>query len=97
MSVYAVEYIYSPETVEARDDFRPVHRAWLSELIEAGTVLASGPYPDGSGALLLFLAGDDAALAALLAQDPFAIEHCITATNIHPWNPGMGLLKEYAL
>jgi uncharacterized protein YciI len=88
--IFAVHYTYSDATVAARDTFRPEHRAWLNGLIEAGSLLTSGPYPDGSGALLLFQVADEAALEELLPQDPFAREDLIDAVRAVEWLPVMG-------
>ncbi|AJT40536.1 YciI family protein [Psychromicrobium lacuslunae] len=95
MSVYAVEYTYVAETAAARDQHRPEHRNWLSSQVEAGKILVSGPYPDGSGALIIFRAETIEELEDLLTQDPFAIQGCITGHQIKAWNPIIGLLKEY--
>ncbi|MFD0364301.1 YciI family protein [Nocardia sp. GCM10030253] len=90
MPIFAVHYTYSEATVPGRDTYRPEHRGWLSGLVEAGTLLSSGPYPDGSGALLLFQADDETALKGLLAQDPFARENLIDAIRAVEWVPVMG-------
>jgi len=88
--IFAVHYTYSDATVEARDTFRPEHRAWLNGLIDAGSLLTSGPYPDGSGALLLFQVADEAAIKELLPQDPFARENLIDHVRAVEWLPVMG-------
>ena len=90
MPIFAVHYTYSDATVEARDTVRPEHRAWLNGLIDAGSLLTSGPYPDGSGALLLFQVADEAAIKELLPQDPFARENLIDDVRAVEWLPVMG-------
>ncbi|HLS78783.1 MAG TPA: YciI family protein [Nocardia sp.] len=90
MPIFAVQYRYSEATVAARDTHRPRHRGWLSELVEAGTVLSTGPYTDGSGALLLFRAEDETSLRELLARDPFAQEKLIDAVRVDEWKPVLG-------
>ncbi|WP_433631194.1 YciI family protein [Nocardia sp. CA-120079] len=90
MPIFAVHYTYSDATVEARDTVRPEHRAWLNGLIDAGSLLTSGPYPDGSGALLLFRVADEAAIKELLPQDPFARENLIEDVRAVEWLPVMG-------
>ncbi|MEV0292789.1 YciI family protein [Nocardia sp. NPDC050710] len=90
MPIFAVHYTYSDATVAGRDTHRPDHRAWLLDLVDAGTLLSSGPYPDGSGALLLFRAEDETALKDLLTQDPFAREGLIDAVRTVEWLPVMG-------
>lgn len=87
MSAFAVEYVYAPEAAELRDQHRPDHRSWLASQVDAGVVLASGPYADGSGALIIFSAADEEELKSVLAQDPFARQGCIAGSRISAWNP----------
>ncbi|MDO3649090.1 YciI family protein [Nocardia mangyaensis] len=54
------------------------------------TVLSSGPYPDGTGALLLFRAENATALTDLLGHDPFAEKNLIEAVRVVEWLPVMG-------
>ena len=58
MAIFAVHYTYRPEKAELRDQHRRLHREWLGEEHSAGNVLLAGPYPDGSGALILVRADD---------------------------------------
>ena len=90
MTTFAVEYVYSDDeaTITA---VRPSHREFLLAHLEAGTLLASGPYTEGApGALLLFRVADDAALAEILAADPFAEAGVIATTAVRAWNPIFG-------
>ncbi|WP_405138963.1 YciI family protein [Nocardia sp. NBC_01388] len=90
MPIFAVHYTYSDATVPGRDEVRPVHRAYLGGLSEQGIILARGPYPDGSGALLIFQADDAGAVSKLLADDPFALANLIDDTRIVEWLPTDG-------
>ncbi|KIA65218.1 YciI family protein [Nocardia vulneris] len=90
MPIFAVHYTYSAATVPGRDTHRPEHRGWLADQLAAGALLSSGPYPDGSGALLLFQAADADALHALLAVDPFAREQLIDDVRVVEWLPVLG-------
>ncbi|WP_107658215.1 YciI family protein [Nocardia suismassiliense] len=90
MPIFAVHYTYSAATVPDRDTHRPAHRAWLAGQLDAGNLLTSGPYPDGSGALILFRAEDAGALNALLAEDPFAREKLIDDVRVVEWLPVLG-------
>ncbi|UYP20592.1 YciI family protein [Rhodococcus sp. Z13] len=93
MALFAVEYTYSESTVTGRDEHRPEHRAWLSGLVDQGTVRATGPWTDGSGALILVEADDEAAAHEVMAQDPFAKRGLIDAVRITGWNPVMGVFN----
>lgn len=90
MPIFAVHYTYSDATLTDRDVHRGDHRGWLFGLVDEGTLLSSGPYPDGSGALLIFRAEDEAALKDLLTQDPFARAGLVDAVRAVEWLPVMG-------
>lgn len=89
MPVFAVNYLYSA-TAEQLDEIRPIHRAWLSGLLESGQLLASGPMIDNPEALLIFRAESAAELSALLDNDPFDIAGFIGSRSIQQWNPVFG-------
>lgn len=90
MSIFAVEYVYDADSTATRDEHRPAHRRWLAELAEQGRLLASGPFKDGAGALLIFTADDDVDLSSLLMQDPFAAVGAISGMKTTEWQPGIG-------
>ncbi|HKU11752.1 MAG TPA: YciI family protein [Sinomonas sp.] len=92
MTVFAVEYRYDASTSSRRDEVRPDHRGWLAGIADKGQLLASGPYEDGTGALLLVKADDAEALRSLLAQDPFAVEGLLAESSATAWNPVTGPL-----
>lgn len=99
MSVFAVEYVYAAGSDAIRDEHRPGHRDFLLALTsEAGEIVlvASGPYLEGSGALLLFAAPSKEALAQGLKNDPFAIVDSIAALRITEWSPVLGELSHHA-
>ena len=91
MPVFAVTYVYGPDT-ETRMEHRPAHRRWQSEMNEAGTILASGPldsHPQPGG-LLLMQAGDRDEIERLLTGDPYASLGVIEETAIREWTPVFG-------
>lgn len=93
MGLFAVEYTYSESTASARDDHRPEHRAWLASLVEQKVVRATGPWADGSGALIVVDVADEAAAQDLMSQDPFARRDLVDAVRITGWNPVMGVFN----
>jgi uncharacterized protein YciI len=95
MSIFAVEYVYNPDQDALRAEHRPAHRQWLEGLVAEGAVLASGPFTDGSGALLLFSAVDEAALNKLVSEDPFARAGAISAVQTTGWNPIIGAFRDH--
>ncbi|MDQ0094819.1 YciI family protein [Paeniglutamicibacter psychrophenolicus] len=99
MSVFAVEYVYAVGSEATRDEHRPKHREFLAGLGANGdgpSMIASGPYVDGSGALLLISSPTQAALAETLANDPFAIHGAIAVLRITEWSPVTGELAHHA-
>ncbi|MFC9963529.1 MULTISPECIES: YciI family protein [Nocardia] len=94
MPIFAVHYTYTEATAAERTTNRPEHRGWLNALVDAGTVLTSGPYADGSGALLLFRAEDKSSLEQLLTEDPFAKLGLIEDVRVVEWLPVMGAFSE---
>ena len=93
MAVFAVTYLYSAEP----DDLnlvRPSHRAWLTERLAEGSLLASGPMVDNPTALLIWRADSVQELAHLLDQDPFDIAGYIGERTITEWNPVFGPWSE---
>jgi uncharacterized protein YciI len=90
MALFAVLYTYAEAQAAGRDEHRPAHRAWLNDLVDKGTVLTSGPYPDGSGALILVRAEDLSAAQTLFAEDPFARNNLLHEARIVEWKPTMG-------
>jgi uncharacterized protein len=99
MSLFAVEYVYAAGSEAARDEHRADHRAFLAGLDpQRGGVslVASGPYSDGSGALLLFNAGSEEELSATLKRDPFNSNGLVAGLRVTGWQPVTGELSHYA-
>lgn len=87
MTTFAVEYRYD-DRATTRDQVRPAHRAFLAALLADGTLLASGPFTDGpAGALLLVVAPDAPAAAALLDADPFWTAGLVADRTVRGWEP----------
>ncbi|MFC9772988.1 MULTISPECIES: YciI family protein [unclassified Pseudarthrobacter] len=96
MTVFAVEYVYAADSTEARNEARPAHREWTGGLAGDGVILASGPYGDGAGALLIFKADNEASLNSVLKQDPFAAAGVIAGIRVTEWSPVTGMLAGLA-
>ncbi|MGV8968466.1 MAG: YciI family protein [Cellulomonas sp.] len=92
MTTFAVQYTYDDRDAR-RDEVRPAHRAFLEGLLEAGSLLASGPFADDGGApgaLLIVAADSDQGAADLLDDDPFARDGLLAARVIRAWIPVYG-------
>lgn len=90
-SIFALTYVYTDDSARI-DEVRPAHRAFLRELHESGTLLASGPFADGGpAAALILLRGESADdLLTALEADPFFEAGLIAERSIRPWNVTVG-------
>ena len=79
-----IEYLQEPEKVNS---LRPVHRQYLAQLKERGRLAATGPFTDGSGALIIYEADTRDEAEQLLKGDPFSINGIFVSYVLRPWNP----------
>ena len=77
-----IEYSQDKEKVEAA---RPAHRAYLTSLVEKNQLVASGPYEDGYGALIIYEADSPEAVDALMRADPFHAAGVFVKWTVRPW------------
>ncbi|GAB2650758.1 YciI family protein [Prescottella soli] len=91
MPLFAVQYTYAPEKSALRDDHRTDHRAWLSDLVRRGIVHSSGPFADGSGALMMVEADTAGDVEDLFDQDPFATRNLVENRTVREWIPVFGV------
>ena len=80
--VAIIEYTNKERIAEAR----PSHRAYLTGLHAEGKVVASGPFEDGYGALIVYEADSPEAVDALMKADPFHAAGVFVRWTIRPWN-----------
>jgi uncharacterized protein YciI len=78
----SIEYSQDTTLVEAH---RPAHRAYLTSLLEQGKLFASGPYADGSGALIIYDADTPEVAEGLLRADPFHTTGVFLKWTVRPW------------
>jgi uncharacterized protein YciI len=78
----SIEYLQDNAVVEAN---RPAHRAYLTSLLETGKLFASGPYADGSGALIVYEADTPEEADALMKADPFHAAGVFVKWTVRPW------------
>jgi uncharacterized protein len=83
MYVVELSFTDAPQRLAAR----PAHRERLQSLHADGVVKMAGPYPDGSGALLVFDVADQAALDETLAADPYYTTEGVTIVRTRAWAP----------
>ena len=81
-----IEYLPDAEKVQS---IRPTHREYLARLKEQGKLVTSGPFTDGSGALIVYEAGSPEQAEELLQNDPFNRAGVFVAWVIREWNQVM--------
>lgn len=81
-----IEYIQDRAKIQ---EVRPVHRQYLTSLKESGRLVASGPFTDDSGALIIYEAPTREDAEALLRGDPFHQNGIFVQWQLRPWNPVM--------
>lgn len=70
-----------------RDETRPAHREYLKGLFDRGKLVASGPFVDDEGALIIYECADEAEARSLLAADPYSqADGVIAEVQIRGWN-----------
>ncbi|WP_372593111.1 YciI family protein [Actinotalea sp.] len=86
MRTFVIEYRYDDQDL-ARAEVRPEHRAFLRSLLDAGTLIASGPFDGDTGALLLVRAESQDAVADLFDTDPFHRAGLVAERTVRGWEP----------
>jgi uncharacterized protein YciI len=96
MPYFATTYRYTDDT-ERRDAVRPTHREFLAFMTGQGRLAVSGPYVGGEtpGALLVFIADDEASARALTAEDPFVLAGLVAEIVVREWQPVSGSLGQH--
>ena len=84
MAKFAAVLEYTSDTARVTE-VRPQHREYLRGLLDSGKLLQAGPFPDGSGALIIYEAEDLAEAQVLLANDPFSTNGIITGASLREW------------
>jgi len=80
--VAVIEYVADAELVGR---IRPEHRQYCATLKEQGKLVASGPFTDKPGALIIYEAESLEAADALLKADPFQIAGVFRDWTLRPW------------
>lgn len=80
---FATVFVYGNQ--EQIAEIRPSHREYLGKLKEEGKIVASGPFEDDSGALIIYEADTQAEAEALIDGDPFRKAGVFQSYTIKPW------------
>lgn len=72
------------ERPELNQEYRPLHLEYLDRLEQQGRVFAKGPFADGSGGMVIYIA-DTAEEARELAEgDPYVVKG-VRRLELHEW------------
>src|SRR5215213_2783973 len=96
MPYFPTVYRYTDDDAR-RDEVRPSHRDYLQQLTQQGRLAVSGPYfgGDRGGALLIFVADDEAGALELSDHDPFVLEDLVEERTLREWQPVSGQLADH--
>ncbi|WP_427895395.1 YciI family protein [Kribbella sp. GL6] len=87
MAQFVVQLRFDVSETDRRLEVRPAHREYLASLREAGKLVAAGPFPDGTGALLVYDAADEAEVRDILAKDPYTPANIYEIATLAEWQP----------
>jgi len=79
-----IEYAQDKPKIQS---IRPMHRQYSASLKEKGQLVASGPFTDDTGALIIYEAASREDAEKLLQADPFHQNGIFLAYQLRPWNP----------
>jgi len=83
-----------PNSMDLRLSTRPAHLAYLNGLgakIKAGGALLSSDRQSVVGSLLILEGEDEAAIANMLADDPYAQAGLFASVDVKPWRQAVGV------
>jgi hypothetical protein len=82
-----------PDSMAKRLENRPAHLAYLASLgarVKLGGALLTPDQKAVVGSLIVFEAADEAEVAALLADDPYAKAQLFADVDVKPWRQAVG-------
>jgi hypothetical protein len=65
--------------------YRPQHLAYLENLDKEGKIFARGPFADGAGGLVVYIADSLEEAKKLAENDPYVIEG-VRRLELHEWS-----------
>jgi len=64
--------------------FRPDHLAYLEELNKQGKIFAKGPFLDGAGGMVIYIADSLEEAKELAEKDPYVVQG-VRRLELHEW------------
>lgn len=72
------------EKPELNQKFRPQHLAYLESLKEQGKIFAMGPFADGAGGMVVYIADSLEEAKNMAEKDPYVVEG-VRRLELHEW------------
>ena len=80
-----VNYLAYTDNQQLLAKHAPAHKLYVKSLLDAGKLAFGGPFPDGSGGLLVYEVASREEAESLRDQDPFALAGVFVRSEIKPW------------
>jgi len=80
-----VNYLAYTDNQQLLAEYAPAHKLYVKSLLDAGKLAFGGPFPDGSGGLLVYEVASREEAESLRDQDPFALAGVFVRSEIKPW------------
>jgi uncharacterized protein YciI len=80
-----VNYLAYTDNQQLLAEHAPAHKLYVKSLLDAGKLAFGGPFPDGSGGLLVYEVASREEAESLRDQDPFALSGVFVRSEIKPW------------
>ncbi len=74
---------------EKNQTFRPQHLEYLQKCADAGKLYAKGPFADGSGGMVIYIADSYDEAKSLAENDPYVIEK-VRKLDLREWKMSLG-------
>ncbi|MGZ6338830.1 MAG: YciI family protein [Candidatus Limnocylindrales bacterium] len=83
--IWVVEGVYAPDAMERRRLVRAEHLRHSAKLRDAGVILETGAFADGTGSLMLVRVADEEAALALFQDDVYVRAGVWTSLRARPF------------
>ena len=77
------------ERPELNQTFRPQHLAYLENLRKQGKIFAMGPFADGAGGMVIYIADSLEEAREMAENDPYVVEG-VRRLELHEWQMASG-------
>jgi uncharacterized protein YciI len=78
----AILHMLNPEK---NQEYRPQHLAYLDSLAKEGKIFAKGPFTDGSGGMVIYIADSLEEAKQMAEKDPY-VTYGVRRLELHEWD-----------